>query len=1113
MSYTGNTPKFESVEGDNIKVDGNTISSTDVDGDINLSPNGAGKVKVATQTAGDNSTAVASTGYVDSAIADIPPTDLTGYATEQYVDDAIADIPPTDLTGYATEQYVDDAIADIPAGEVATAANVGVGEGIFKEKLASEFKFKKIKAGTNISIAAGSDDLTISAAGAGGAFTEVYPILNAQSNTLLQTLTDRSKVYDFTYSVNRSFIGETSRSFELQNNTFYGSGFTNHTKAAALQTDGKVVVGGVFKNFDRQTGKNGLIRLNADNTEDTAFSANAVVNGITPRFQQQDPEDEADIRAVAVQADGKILASGFFYNYDGQTGKNFLIRLNEDGTEDTAFSANAVVNGTTPRFDNPPYAIAVQADGKILLGGVFTNYNAQVGVSRLIRLNADGTEDTAFTANAVRNGTTPKFISTVEAITVQADGKIYVGGAFTNYNAQVGRNRLIRLNADGTEDTVFSTTVVVITATLVAKFSSTVRAITIQADNKILVGGDFLNYNATGRNRLVRFNADLTEDLAFAGQAIVSGTLPKFSGPVATIAVQADGKILLGGSFLSYPTPNVTTNKNYFIRLNSDGSEDTVFSDMAVVNGIITYGSTSRMGGAPTKILVKPDGKIIIVGSIGSYNTIQFQQSFVTLNSNGSVAGNYSFYGSVTCFVVQPDGKRIYGGNFVNYNGQQGRDRLIRLQIDGTEDTTFSSNAVFNGIYAKFNGLINSIALQADGKILVGGSFTNWDSVNNVSRLIRLNANGTHDLDFTANAVRIGAAPFVYFNNTIDSIAVQADGKILIGGLFTDHGGVTGKNALIRLNANGTEDTAFTANAVRNGTVAKFISFNSRVTSTVFQPDNKILIGGNFTNYNSETGKNHLLRLNADGTEDTAFTALAVRSGTTPKFGGSVSTTPLQADGKILVGGTFTNYNSETGKNCLIRLNADGTEDTAFSANATVNGTTPKFSNLVRSVAVQADGKILAGGFFLNYNAQTGKDRLIRLNADGTEDTAFSAAVVVSGTRGRFNQSINLIKILPNNKLSILGNFFNFKTEGFLSAFSIEAQDSVIRSQIAKLQAIPNNVNEFTYSTPVVLGPEAGYPTGVTVTFNADGTIKYSSTTLDESYVRVDTITIERKQY
>ena len=1056
--------------------------------------------------------------YVEGAVREVITSSQGQYLTNKTISTAENTIQVSATGVTATE--LDAALEEIQSNIVAensravaaenslasqignistTAANVGTGIGVFKEKLGSELKFKSLKAGSNVAITAtGTNEITISAAGAGGTFIGEYPILDNQTNATVETLTDKSKMYDITYSVNRSVVDLTSEAF---NSEIISKGYKFNSSVSdfAVQPDGKYLISGAFSNYDGQTGKSYLIRLNSDGTEDTAFSANAIVNGTTAKFN-------STLLSIAIQSDGKILVGGVFTNYNNQTGKSYLIRLNADGTEDTTFSTNAVVNGTTARFNGSIFSIAIQSDGKILIGGDFTFYNAQTGKSRLIRLNADGTEDTAFSANAVVNGTTARFSSSVEGIKVQSDGKILVGGNFITYNAQTGKNRFIRLNTDGTEDTTFSANAVVNGTT--PRFSSIVNDVALQSDGKILVGGNFTLYSGqTGKDRLIRFNSDGTEDTEFSANAIVNGTTARFSSSINAIEVQPDSKILVSGGFTNY---SGQTGKDRLIRLNSDGTEDTAFSANAVVNGT-TPKFTS--GG---NIALKLDGSILVGGGFTSYSGFFNMPYFIELNNSGNLINFEINYFSPNIndiatasriSALQSDGKILVGGSFQNYYNQIGKSRLIRLNADGTEDTAFSANAVVNGTTPMFSGVIISIAIQSDGKILIGGDFTLYNGQAGKSYLIRLNADGTEDTTFSANAVVNGVTP--RFTANVNAITIQPDGKILVGGNFTVYSSQAGKNRLIRLNSDGTEDTTFSTNAVVNGTTARF---SSNINAIVVQSDNKIVIGGNFTNYNAQTGKDRLIRLNSDGTEDTTFSTNAVVNGTTARFSSSLSTLALQSDGKILVGGAFQNYSASTGKSRLIRLNSDGTEDTTFSTNAVVSGTTAKFSNTVQSVAVQSDGKIVVGGDFINYNAQTGKSYFIRFFSNGTEDTAFSNVVVVNGTNPRFSAGVRSVVVKSSSEFLIGGAFSNYSTYQNLNSFFMLLVVQTIRAQIGKLQAVPTSTG-FSFSTPTVLGPEVNYETGVTLSFNSDGTIKYSSTTLNNPPEAIDLIKIDKKPY
>jgi len=369
-------------------------------------------------------------------------------------------------------------------------------------------------------------------------------------------------------------------------------------------------------------------------------------------------------------------------------------------------------------------------------------------------------------------------------VTVQPDGKILVGGQFTTLNGNT-RNRLVRLNSDGTEDTSFYTN-------LGGGFNNIVQSIEIQSDGKILVGGFFDNFNGNTRNRVVRLNSNGTEDTSFYTNL---GT--GFSSNVHNITIQTDGKILVGGSFRSF---NGNT-RNSLVRLNSNGTEDTSFCNN--------------------------------LGTAFDGNTGQPGYSGITV---------YSIY-------VQPDGKILVGGAFSAYNGNI-RNSLIRLNSNGTEDNSFYSKLGFG-----FNDLVNSVYVQPDGKILVGGDFFYYFNGNIRQGLVRLNSNGTDDTSFCSN---LGTG---FNNDEVFSVYVQPDGKILVGGSFTALNGST-RNKLVRLNSNGTEDTSFYSNL---GT--GFESTFSTIRSVYVQSDGKILVGGAFITFNGNT-RNRLVRLNSDGTEN-----------------------------------------------------------------------------------------------------------------------------------------------------------------------------------------------------------------------------------------------------
>jgi uncharacterized delta-60 repeat protein len=215
-----------------------------------------------------------------------------------------------------------------------------------------------------------------------------------------------------------TFIGAISRVAVLDATTgALVAGFTPNVnggvRSLVAQADGKIVIGGDFTTVDA-TSRDRVARLDSDGSLDATF--------IPPSFDNT-------VMEIAQQADGKTVVAGWF------TG--FIERLNTDGSLDAAFN---------PTPDSFLYAVQIQTDGKILIGGEFANVNGSAR-TLIARLNSDGTLDAGF--NPVLSG------SRVENIRVQPDGKILIGGFISLVNG-VARNNFARLNADGTLDAAFS---------------------------------------------------------------------------------------------------------------------------------------------------------------------------------------------------------------------------------------------------------------------------------------------------------------------------------------------------------------------------------------------------------------------------------------------------------------------------------------------------------------------------------------------------------------------------------------------------------------------------------------------------------------------------------
>jgi len=277
-----------------------------------------------------------------------------------------------------------------------------------------------------------------------------------------------------------------------------------------------------------------------------------------------------------------------------------------------------------------------------------------------------------------------------------------------------------------------------------------------------------------------------------------------------------------------------------------------------------------------------------------------------------------------------------------------------------------------------FDRYINALKVQPDGKILVVGDFfIDYGNGIRLNHIARLNSDGTVDTNFAINTGVAVNSPYSSSSvlKTINTVDIQSDGKILIGGAFELFNGIP-QPGIARLNSDGTLDTSFTINI---GTGVDAAGGNYSITNIVVQPDDKILVGGAFRYFNN-LAANGLVQLNSDGTLDTDFIYNLNNSGMS-----CYGTLPIkvQSDGKILVGGDFERFNNQYNQR-IVLLNSDGTLQTNFNQYGTA------FNNTVTHIRVQPDNKILVAGYFTTFKGITAS-KIIRLKTDYTLDTAFVA--------------------------------------------------------------------------------------------------------------------------
>jgi uncharacterized delta-60 repeat protein len=376
------------------------------------------------------------------------------------------------------------------------------------------------------------------------------------------------------------------------------------------------------------------------------------------------------------------------------------------------------------------------------------------------------------------------------AMALQDDGKIVmVGGSIADF-------LLARYNADGSLDASFG--VDGLLTTDIDNFTQEeARAVAVQSDGKIVVAGNIRDSRVVGGTlfdkfffTLVRYNTDGSLDTSFNR----SGKLrSEVVGRAFAVALQSDGKIVAAGDDAT-DTPNPAVSKVRLARFNTDGGIDTDFGDQ----GVLTTDTTAGDVDGATNIVIQPDGAIVISGAFSKSTGTGVARYL----SNGDPDGNFGNFGEVDlsgAFVgeglaVQSDGKLVLvGSKSVGAGTTAAQFELRRLNADGSVDTKFGTDGTVNTVFGTSRDVAQSVVVQADGKIVAAGMADGFRF-----GVARYNSDGTPDASFFAGGIL--KVDSFGIEASAETVVLQPDGKILLGGFVRDSGGASLGYGLARIN-------------------------------------------------------------------------------------------------------------------------------------------------------------------------------------------------------------------------------------------------------------------------------------------------------------------------
>jgi len=768
---------------------------------------------------------------------------------------------------------------------------------------------------------------------------------------------------------------------------------------------------------------------------------------------------------VLIQPDGKRVVVVDRYPYIQ------LVRFNTDGTYDNTYGDGGFSQAANmDHFSGPNHAAAIQSDGKIVVAGETPWNSTSLTDMGVARWDTNGHLDAGFGTQGMVTLDFGNYFETGEAVRIQADGKIVVIGEVDINNLElIG---LTRLNTDGSLDLTYgpANTGKYVYGT---SFDLNLTDVSFTPDGKLMCLCDNFDDDFV----LVRFGPNGVIDTSFGVLGLKTYDLPLGGGTnqyhpfVSCLAIQSDGKLLIGGSLY-----NGVNSDMWVGRFTAAGSSDGTFHPGGYV--------TTHIGGSEDvdALVVQPDGKIVAAGHVfyGNLPTVFALARYMT---NGDLDGSFGVQGTqITAFsgydgasatsvalhadgditaagsafrnltsdvavatydvqgapdvdgypvqriaaffadngftqfrasVVQPDGKLVAAG--YAWNGRDYDMVVARFNLDGTADATFGTGgsvALDFSTMQQGSGdeLASAIALQPDGKIVVAGQFFVF-TVGGSLPVARLNANGTLDPTFGTGGKAVYDVPGIFEDG--NAALIQPDGKIVIAGSTNL---VDFDFLLFRLLPGGALDPTFGT----GGVVTTDWGYQDMIFGLALQSDGKLVATGNTCD------KDSFLNFDFNTARYTSTGALDGTFGT----GGRVTTDfddgidfaqaiTLQSNGGVIVaGGVPVSDNFDFG---LARYTPTGAADPLFGTGGATTTALGGY-DIATAVGIEKDGKILSTGYSdqsLGYIGGPVDLALTRHSAGGILDPSFgSGGKVVSDLGG---QEFGLAMSLYKRRIQVTG--------------------------------------------------------------------------------------------
>lgn len=462
---------------------------------------------------------------------------------------------------------------------------------------------------------------------------------------------------------------------------------------------------------------------------------------------------------------------------------------------------------------------------------------------------------------------------------------------------------------------------------------------------------------------------------------------------------------------------------------------------------------------------VLSDGKIIVVGSIPDTGVSKCYVS--RLNSNGSLDSSFGSAGKTLTYIgyptasigsvlIQPDGKILASGYIIIPPTPTYKYFLIRYNSDGSLDSSFDSDGILIVTYPDLEGEFPSISLQADGRIVLGG--TTWLGLNKDFVIFRFLADGNFDSSFDGDGIVLTDLGAI---ESLKSVVIQTDGKIVAAGSTYD--GISSKFLACRYILSGDLDASFDVDGVVTTNIGT-IGGSSSAMDVLIQPDEKLILAGRYSN--GAYSDFAVARYKIDGSMDSSFGAYGKVATDIDGFYDFAYAMVLQSDGKIILAGVGDSGGPENENYALVRYLSDGSPDSLFGTGGEVTTDFWSGSDACYKITLQPDGKIIAIGtmdngtiyrYMARYNSsligiqEKGFQNAIKLYPNPT-----SSKINLQVEKSLKDASITIVDVSGQiilNQHNISGNNFSFDVSKYSSGIyflEVRSHEGVERVKFVK---------------------------------------------------------------